>query len=68
MKVREPFLGARGGKNEMKIRQQNENRLIDTGNELVIARQDRGLGAGWKNEGIKKYALVITKEPWGWDV
>ena len=25
-----------------------------------------GLGTRWKDEGIKKYVLVITKQSWGY--
>lgn len=53
MEVRKPFLGARGEENERKIRPQNENRLVDTENMLVIARWDGGWGPGEKMRGSR---------------
>lgn len=53
MEVRKPFLGARGEENEKKIRQQNENGLVDTEDEPAIARWDGGRGVGEKMRGSR---------------
>ena len=43
------------------INKQNEMKLIDTENRLVVATVDMGLGAGKKwIKGLNKYKLLVT--------
>ena len=50
-------------------KKQNRNRLIDTENKPVIARDRREVGVlGEKGEGIKKYKLVVRKQSQGYKV
>ena len=44
-----------------KINKQNRNRLIDAENKLRVAWWEEVRGLGEKDEGIKKYKLVLTK-------
>ena len=50
---------------KIKIEEQAEqNRLIDTGNILMIARWEGHWRAGGKGERIQKYKLVVTEQSW----
>ena len=47
------------------MNKQNRNRIIDTENDLMVARWEGNKGYEQKSEGIKKYKLVVTEKSWG---
>ena len=46
---------------KIKMEIDNRNRLIGTGNILIVARWEGGWRIGEKGEEIKKYKLVVTE-------